>query len=559
MNCYLYDPPQYLFFASDLPELLYYSHIPALVLALFVGTFVFLNNPKSLQNRLLLLICFSFAIWVFGSLFAWTNTNSSLLLTIWPVFAVSAALISISSIYFIYVYLNQKNIPHWMKVIFLLLLTPVFIFAHTNLNVSGFDLTLCDAFAYEGLWYKVYYTSLSYVAILWISVLLLNRWRTADASYKKQIIFMGTGIQLFLFSFISTTSIVAYLNTIGLLQDSRAELFSLFSMTIFMVLIGILIVRFKAFNVGAHAADALMVALLILVASQYTYANSTSTTLILTTVTLALTAIAGALLIRSVRREIKQKEEIEQLAKKLAGANKRLRELDKMKSEFVSIASHQLRSPLTSIRGYASMLLDGSFGKLPAKAQGAVERIADSSSTMASSVEDYLNVSRIEAGNMKYELSDFNLKTEASRVADDKRQEAMKHGLLLTFKSKLEGHGIVNADLGKTRQILHNLVNNSIKYTQKGSIKIFVHDDLKGKQIHVDIIDTGIGMEANELESVFEKFQRAKNANTVNVTGTGLGLFVAQKMATKMGGSIHVTSAGPGEGSTFTLSLPLQM
>src|SRR5690606_38662749 len=107
--------------------------------------------------------------------------------------------------------------------------------------------------------------------------------------------------------------------------------------------------------------------------------------------------------------------------------------LDKMKSEFVSIASHQLRSPITAIRGYVSMLVEGSYGKFPDKAREVLDRIAESSKFMAASIEDYLNVSRIEAGNMKYELSDFDLKEQTERVADEMRQVALKKGLVLIF------------------------------------------------------------------------------------------------------------------------------
>ena len=135
----------------------------------------------------------------------------------------------------------------------------------------------------------------------------------------------------------------------------------------------------------------------------------------------------------------------------------------------------------------------------------------------------------------------------------------MKKGLLLTFKSDLDMKGVVHADVGKVQQILHNLINNALKYTPKGMVTVFVHDDKKAKRIMVDIIDTGVGMDPDAVDDMFEKFERAENANEVNVTGTGLGLYIARKMANEMNGDVYATSAGEGEGSTFTLELPLHL
>ncbi len=254
-----------------------------------------------------------------------------------------------------------------------------------------------------------------------------------------------------------------------------------------------------------------------------------------------------------------QYEQLEVLTKDLEKANARLKELDKAKSEFVSIASHQLRSPLTSIRGYASMLAEGSFGKMTQKAQEAAARIEESAKLMAMSVEDYLNVSRIESGNMKYNLSDFNLRDMTEKICEDLRPDALKHSLILLFRTDLSSRAIVNADVGKTNQIVHNLINNSIKYTPKGTIQVFMRDDLKKKRIYVDITDTGIGMSQETIGKLFNKFSRADNANSVNVSGTGLGLFVALKMAEQMGGNISAQSEGDTKGSTFTFELPLAM
>jgi signal transduction histidine kinase len=147
----------------------------------------------------------------------------------------------------------------------------------------------------------------------------------------------------------------------------------------------------------------------------------------------------------------------------------------------------------------------------------------------------------------------------AEHIADDIRTEALRQGLVLLFRTKMEGKGIINADLGKVQQILHNLINNALKYTPKGTITVVVHDNLKQKRVYIDIIDTGIGMNEATLQSIFHKFERGDKANTVNVKGTGLGLYVALKMAEAMGGTVSAHSDGEGKGSRFTIELPLVM
>jgi signal transduction histidine kinase len=561
MICYYYDAPQYLFFASDTPELLYYSHLPAMILTLLVGFFVFANNPKKLLNKLLFSIALSFSLLTIFNLITWTNNQSDLIIFVWSLFGPLQGMISILCIYFIYVFLHQKDAPGRIKLIFTLLLLPTFLLAATNLNVSGFDIAWCNAFEYEGALYTAYYNLLGLIAIIWIAWMLIAKFKAPNVakSFKNQIILMGIGVQSFLLLFFTIFYLADYLTTINFVEDSRLELYGFFGMTLFMITMGVLIVRFKTFSVGAHVVDALVLALVLLVASQFTFANANLTTNILTSITLTLTAVTGFFLVRSVRNETRQRIELQKVTKQLSNANQRLTELDKLKSEFVSIASHQLRSPLTAIRGYASMLLDGSFGKLPNKAVEPVERIEESSKLMALGIEDYLNVSRIEAGNMKYVMIDFNLREQVEHVCDDLRMDAVKKGLALIFRTSLSSKAIVNADIGKTVQIVQNLIHNSIKYTEKGSIKVLVRDDVIDKKVHVDIEDTGIGMSEETLNKIFHKFERANNANSVNISGTGLGLYVAVKMAEEMGGTIEASSEGEGKGSRFSFTLPLAM
>jgi len=557
MICNLFSEPTYFIFSSDLPDLLYYSHIPAAVIALLVGLFVFINNRKLLLNQLLLIISICFSFWALANLILWTNIHSDFLLFVWIFLAVFSSLISIFSIYFMYVFLYKHDISFSLKLVFLLLLAPVLMLANTDLSLSGFDITNCDAFMFEGIIFKIYHTSLGVLAMLWIFVLLIKNYFKSAPEFKKQILLMGTGIEFFLFSFFTLVFFASYLTGIGILPDSSLEMYGLFGMIVFMVFIAILIVQFKVFKVGLIAPQVLVVALVVLIGSLLFVVKSLSAQIV-SAGTLILVIILGFILVKSVKKEIKQREEIEKLAVNLEKANGRLKILDKQKSEFVSIASHQLRSPLTSIRGYISMMQEGSFGTLSAKMIDPLKRINDSTAMMASSIEDFLSVSRIESGNMKYEYSDFNLRDQAEHIVDDLRQEAIKKGLLLMFRTNISCQGIVHADIGKTQQIIHNLINNSLKYTHKGTITVYLHDDKKRKLLFIEIIDTGIGMSQVTIESLFEKFSRASNANSVNIKGTGLGLFVAREMARAMKGEVTAHSEGEGKGSHFIFTIPFQ-
>lgn len=269
----------------------------------------------------------------------------------------------------------------------------------------------------------------------------------------------------------------------------------------------------------------------------------------------------SALVIRNAAQQIKARREKEELANQLAAqtealanANERLKELDRAKTEFLSIASHQLRTPLAAIRGYASMIVEGDFG-VPGKAmQEPLGRIVESGRLMANSIEDYLNVSRIEQGRMKYEMSDMDLAEVAKTVSAELTHDAERRGLTLSFATS--GPLPVYADLGKVKQVVSNLIDNAIKYTEKGSIRVTTGSS--GKTAWVQIVDTGVGIDPSEIAGLFEKFVRGRGAGKVNTSGTGLGLYVAKSIIEAQKGRIRIASEGKGKGSTFTVELPLK-
>jgi signal transduction histidine kinase len=266
------------------------------------------------------------------------------------------------------------------------------------------------------------------------------------------------------------------------------------------------------------------------------------------------TVVVGLFLVKSVIKEVEAREEVERLATDLAKANDRLKELDQMKSEFLSLATHQIRGPLTAIKGYASLLIEGSYGKLPHAVTEAVEKIFHSSDSLALLVEDFLNISRIEQGRMKYDFVDTDMEALVREVAGELAPNVSR--AKLQFGVSTDGRGPYKAkvDIGKIRQVIANLLDNAIKYTPSGSISIGLEKTSEGK-IRIEVSDTGVGIDQVTLPTLFNKFTRAKDASKTNVSGTGLGLYVAKEMVKAHGGRIWAESAGKGHGSIFFVEL----
>ncbi len=564
MICYLFSEPIYLLFSPDVPQLLYYSHIPTAIITILVGFFVLWSGKKLLLNQLLFAISISFSLWVLSNLVLWTNIHSDTMLFIWSFLRVLSSLISILSIYFIYVFLEKKDVSLLIKSIFLILIIPVILLAPTYLNLSGFNLSSCDGFMFEGLLFQFYRIAFGILAMIWILILLIRKYRTANINFKKEILLMGIGIELFLFVFFLVTFLAAYFTKIGLLPDSRIEYYGLFGMDIFIIYLSIVIIRFKVFNIKLIATQALVWGLTALIGSQFFFIKS-QVNFILNGFGFGAVIVLGQILVKSVKKEIYQKEKLGKLSEqlsasknrledtnlKLENANDKLKDLDRLKTEFLSLASHQLRSPLTAIKGYTSMLVEGDFGKLDEKVSEVVRRVFESTNNLTLVVEDLLDVAKIEQGGMKYTKENFDFTEVVKFTTEELSVTAKQKGLIMNFNSDNKSH-IIFGDKEKLRQVVLNLIDNSIKYTPKGHIDVSISSS-DGKVL-MTIKDTGVGIKPEVKDSLFQKFNRGEGAK-VNTGGSGLGLYLAREIARAHSGKIWAESEGEGKGSSFFLEL----
>lgn len=539
----------YLIFGPAVPSLVYYSHIPILIASLVLGSFVLLQGWKKLENRVLFFTLIPFALWVFLDAIFWASNRSDIIMAAWAIIILIEPLVYIGCLYLMYVLIEKKDVSFPFKLFWGIIYLPLIIFTPSNLFLSGFDLTSCLAIETPLAYYSYFVEGLAIFCILTYAVVAYFKYPQTER--RIRLAYLTGGIILFLLAF-------AWGNITGSFTENwKLGQYGLFGMPIFLGVICYLMVRYRTFNVKLLGSQALVavvwfVLFAILFIDDIPYAAR-----IILSINLLLFTALGFRLVKSVEKEIQLREEIEKLAKDLAKANARLRKLDQLKSEFVSIASHQLRSPLTSIRGYTSMILEGSYGKINKKVTDIISRIQASSRYMALTVEDFLNVSRIESGTMKYAPSDFDICDMVKTVYEDIKPAVTEKQLDFTFASNIKGICTVHADAGKVRQIIQNLIDNATKYTPKGSIAVTLNEQKDKEMVEIIIKDTGIGMAPETLHEIFHKFARAKNANTVNVIGSGLGLYVAKEMAEKMGGSIKAESEGEGKGSTFTIYLPL--
>lgn len=260
-------------------------------------------------------------------------------------------------------------------------------------------------------------------------------------------------------------------------------------------------------------------------------------------------------LTESIKREVEQRKKVEQLADNLKHANERLTELDKMKTEFVSIASHQMRSPLTAISGYSSLILEGSYGATNREIKEVVSKIFRSSKSMSVAVDDFLNVTRIEQGRVQLDRENFDLKELVQNTYDEYMFVAEQRGLDLQLDIVTHTTVSIYGDRNKIKQSLSNLVDNALKYTKEGWVRIGLACTKECATLSV--ADSGIGIPASDQERLFQKFTRATNANSATVQGTGLGLYIVKHFVNMHQGSIWFESNGE-NGTTFFISLPIK-
>jgi len=533
----IYETLQFGFFSANVPVLIYYSHLTALVVSLALSFFVFINN-KLLTARILVAISL-----------IWTQIDSRVLMFLWSFWLFLFIAIFILSFYFLYTFINKKDAPFKAKLAAAALLLAVLSVSVSPLNLSGFNLVDCSAVEELGALNTIFI--LSFIIFLVSIFYGLKKIRLESNKVERhRIMFATAGVGCFLLFFSGAAYIASIANFFEASPDTfLIEQYGYFGMTIFIAFLTYTIVRYRAFNIKLIATQALVTAVIILIGSQFFFIRN-PINYALNGITLAGVLGFGYLLVKSVKREVEQRERLEVLTRELAAANDKLKDLDKLKSQFLSFASHDLKSPIALIKQFATLIYDGTYADT-AKIKETAFKIKMTADRAVTLVENFLDIRKIEEGKMEYVFEEKNIVEFVKGITSDFELLAKQKGLTVSFQTTSPDIK-VKIDTSKMRQVIQNFLDNSLKYIEAGWIKVSLIEEQS--TVTVAISDSGIGMDKEILPTLFEQFRRDPSV-AKKIQGTGLGLYISKEIVQAHGGEVWAESEGRGKGSTFSIRL----
>jgi len=546
----------------DLPG--FFLIITSLIQLFLFFLVIFRIKSGETKNSFLFLLLSSI-LWTSGNtIFRYLSFQSSANI-IGTLLYISAGLIPAAFVYFSYNFPKSVSINLWGRI--LLWLLPTVILISIILPNTLIKEVIVNRFNNRVVLDSFYNLIFSFYLIsffAWGLIRLLISRKMANQEEKRQILLVFSGIAVVVLFGVVFDIILPIAGNTGLIWIGP------FAISFWLFLTFYAIQKYRLFDLRLLATEGLTIIMAFLLTGDILLTEGWKK-IFVKSIILLLVIYGGYRLTQSVKLEIRRRRRIQKLLKELKHANKRLKELDATKTEFVSIASHELLTPISAIEGYLSMILDEKIVDIKdARALKFLNRVYQSSRRLAKLVTDLLNISRIEEGRLAINKEELDMSKIVAEVASELKFKARAQKIdLITKASQLEK---AYADSDKIKEVLINLCGNSLKFTPPGGrviIKTAIWPTRKVKkhcpqaekligdrQLVVKVKDTGIGIAKKDLGKLFKKFSRLKPRIT-HSQGTGLGLYISQSLVKMLHGIIWAESKGRNQGSTFFFSLPL--
>lgn len=537
----------YQFFVES-QGLLFYTHVPPIVIALLFTAFI-LYRRRDRLTYLLAGIALTFTAFASIDLLQWIwIDSSSFIMASWSVLGLLSALMFFLTHWFVHVFTTGRSLPAWMSYTWLVAMAPVIVFTPTRYNLAGYDIR--DCIAIEGPLFTNYYYLLGILAIALIAISVFFVKKTVrlngETRLAQNLVFVGS--TLFIFSFLTTGVISSYLVDNGYLPDFGLAQYGIAAMSVFIGFLAYVTAYYRGFNVKTLAAEILVVGLIILIASEFLFV-STPANRILVSITLLFSTFFGTMLIRSVRREVEQRELIEKQEKELELANQKQESL-------LHFISHEIKGYLTEGQNAFAGIIEGDFGDPAPKIKSVSETALTRMRAGVATVMNILDASNLKKGTVNYSKETFDFKAAVIQEVDKLKDKAAQKGLDLSLQvDEAQIYTCVGDSKKVAEHVIRNLVDNSIRYTPKGRVTASL--SRLPKSIHFSVKDSGVGITPEDMKRLFTEGGHGKDSIKVNVDSTGYGLFVAKQVVDAHNGKIWAESAGAGHGSEFIVELPV--
>jgi len=511
----------------------------------FLSVLVLFKDRKNKINQLLSLVCLALALWAWPYI-GWPLSKTAVGTLFWfQVLHIGACFIPVFYLHFVVTWLDlndRKNkiiikLGYIFSTFFAFLtFSPLFI----KDMVPKFSMRF---WAEPGVLYHFYLVV--FFGLLLYSYYILFRSLSKVIGTKRQ------QVKLILIGMIIT--IVGGSTNYLLWYNINIPPYGNIFASSFVILTAYAVIRYNLLDIKLIVTEAALLIMNLILIFRFVI-SKTLTEFLINSIVLAGIFILSFILVRSVKKEIKRREEVTKLAHSLEKANLKLKELDRQKTEFLSIASHQLRTPLSIMKGYIELIEDGAYGKPTSGIVKTLDDMDESNERLVKLIDEFLDVTRIEQGRTKFEFNKHDINKLITSVVKQLREKAVDKGLKVIWKPNQKIKNIYMDD-EKVRHVIFNFIDNATKYSNGGK-NILVSLKKEKDCIVVRVKDEGIGFNKEDGINFFQKFYRGINVKGTNVNGTGLGLYVCRHFIEAHHGQVWSRSAGLGKGSEFGFQIP---